>query len=229
VTGVKVIVAYRRETGAHVRTFQESLVAAADAAANHIPGVRRHVRSITTPSGYRRSDPVYDAVDELWFVDEPAVRVALASQAFAGLGKRIGADPSSIVSFVVRDHLIKDGPAVRGGLKNFEFVTRRPGLSIAEFRSYWLEHHGPLAAGIETMRRYVQSHAIDSEYTGGRTPVWDGSAITWFDDMAGMRASAACDTYAATRADEVNFLGAPLALPFIITTEHVLIDGDGAG
>ncbi len=113
-----------------------------------------------------------------------------------------------------------------GGLKNFEFVTRRPGLSVAEFRRYWLEHHGPLASGIETMRRYVQSHAVDSEYVGGRTPVWEGSAITWFDDMAGMRASAACDTYADTRADEANFLGAPLQLPFIITTEHILVEGD---
>jgi hypothetical protein len=38
-----------------------------------------------------------------------------------------------------------------------------------------------------------------------------------------MRESGACEAYAATRADEENVLGAPLELPFIITTERVLV------
>ena len=46
-------------------------------------------------------------------------------------------------------------------------------------------------------------------------------AITWFDDTAAMRASAETAEYAATRADEANFM-APGDAPFIITREHVV-------
>ena len=84
------------------------------------------------------------------------------------------------------------------------------------------DHHGPLACHIAVMGRYVQSHTIDAEYSDGASPVWDGSAITWFDDLAAMRSSGASPAYAATRADEANFLSAPLKLPFIITTERLL-------
>jgi len=46
---------------------------------------------------------------------------------------------------------------------------------------------------------------------------YDGVAETWFDDTSAMRVSGASPEYAATRADEKNFLTEPL--PFIITRE----------
>lgn len=161
-------------------------------------------------------------MEGLWFADEPAARAAVASPAFAALIDGLGVDPASVATFLVEDHLIKDGPVRDGALKNFEFVTRRPGLTPQEFRRYWREHHGPLASGIDVMRRYVQSHTIDGDYANGE-PAWEGSAITWFDDLDAMRVSATDPVYAATRADEAAFLGAPLELPFIITTERVLV------
>jgi hypothetical protein len=51
----------------------------------------------------------------------------------------------------------------------------------------------------------------------GKAP-YDGLAITWFDDVAAMRAAAATEAYARTRADERNFLAGEL--PFVITTER---------
>jgi EthD domain len=48
---------------------------------------------------------------------------------------------------------------------------------------------------------------------------YDGLAITWFDDVAAMRAGAATEAYAKTRADEANFLAGEL--PFVITTERI--------
>ncbi|HXA97579.1 MAG TPA: EthD domain-containing protein [Candidatus Dormibacteraeota bacterium] len=56
----------------------------------------------------------------------------------------------------------------------------------------------------------------------GRTPAYDGVAITWFDDTQAMRASAASAQYPRVRADEPNFI-TPGDAPFIITTEHVVI------
>ena len=108
-----------------------------------------------------------------------------------------------------------------GGVKNVEFVTHKPGMSIEAFQQYWREVHGPLAAQIATVRRYVQSHTRLSAYEGGRSPIYDGAAVTWFDDTQAMRASAASSEYVRVRADESNFI-APDP-PFIITREHVII------
>jgi uncharacterized protein (TIGR02118 family) len=94
-------------------------------------------------------------------------------------------------------------------------------MSIEAFQRYWREVHGPLAAQITTVRRYVQSHTRPSAYEGGRSPVYDGAAVTWFDDTPAMRASAASPEYARVRADEANFI-APNP-PFIITREHVIV------
>lgn len=40
------------------------------------------------------------------------------------------------------------------------FITRKPGMDEAEFHRYWREVHGPIAAMIPQLRRYVQSHRI---------------------------------------------------------------------
>ena len=94
---------------------------------------------------------------------------------------------------------------------------RRRDLEAGEFHRYWRDHHGPLAAKIGPIRRYVQSHAIDDS----RTRSYDGIASTWFDDTDAMRASAASPEYARVRADEAHFITADP--PFIITREHVIV------
>ena len=83
---------------------------------------------------------------------------------------------------ITEEHVIKDGPSPAGGVKNVEFVTHKPGMSIEAFQRYWREVHGPLAAQITTVRRYVQSHTRLAAYEGGRAPSYDGAAVTWFDD-----------------------------------------------
>jgi hypothetical protein len=177
---VKAMFAYRRAPGIAVAEFRQRLEREGHGPPQGPPrGLRRHTRSVTTETGYRNGDPVYDAVDELWFDDEPAARDAVASSWFHSPCQDLGADPASSTVILVRDHQIKRGEFPAHGLKNFEFVKRRPDLSIEQFRRYWHDHHGPLACRIQVLRHYVQSHTIDSEYAGGGTPAWDGSAITW--------------------------------------------------
>jgi uncharacterized protein (TIGR02118 family) len=131
-------------------------------------------------------------------------------------------DRGTMRLILTEEHVIKDGPAPPGGVKNVEFITRKPGLPVEDFQRYWREVHGPIAARIPVIRRYVQSHTRPSAYERGRTPAYDGVAITWFDDTQAMRASAATAEYARTRADEANFIAAGDP-PFIITTEHVIV------
>src|SRR5207244_12804048 len=106
-------------------------------------------------------------------------------------------------------------------VKNAELVTRKPGMEGARFHQYCYRVHGPLAARIPVVRRYVQSHTRRAAYAAGRAPGYDGVAITWFDDTQAMRVSAATPEYARVRADEANFITPDP--PFIITKEHPII------
>ncbi len=113
--------------------------------------------------------------------------------------------------------MAKPGPVPASFVKNYELVTKRPDMDQAEFDRYWTQVHGPLAAAIPTIRRYVQAH-LSPGMREHRTAPFDGLAITWFDDVAAMRAGARTEAYARTRADERNFLAGEL--PFVITAER---------
>jgi len=116
----------------------------------------------------------------------------------------------------------QDGAVPANAVKNIEFVNRRAGMALEPFRSYWRNVHGPLAAKISSIRRYEQNHLALGEYEKAASPPYDGLAITWFASTAEMRSGAATAEYAATRADEANFLPGG-HLPIIITREHVVV------
>ena len=103
-------------------------------------------------------------------------------------------------------------------------IRRREGMTREEFQRYWREEHAQLVkrhAGVLRVRRYVQSHTRRSAYEAGRAPIYDGVAVTWFDDTEAMRASAATPECARVRADEGNVITRDP--PFILTTEHPII------
>ena len=131
-------------------------------------------------------------------------------------------DVASQGTIITQEHVIKDGPIPDDGVKNVEFVSHKPGMPIEDFQAHWRGVHGPLGAAIPVVRRYVQSHTRLSIYKSGKTPLYDGVALTWFDSTQAMRVSATTPEYERTRADEPNFI-APGTLPLIITKEHVIV------
>ena len=71
-------------------------------------------------------------------------------------------------------------------------IRRLPSLTQAEFQRYWRETHGPLVrhhAGVLRIRRYVQTHALDTPYTAGLRArrgtgdPYDGVAELWWDSL----------------------------------------------
>jgi uncharacterized protein (TIGR02118 family) len=131
-------------------------------------------------------------------------------------------DPANFDFVITEEHEAPPGAVKSGMAKMIYFLTRKNGLSVEEFQDYWATRHGPLAAKVPGVRRYVQSHLRKSAYHAGRNPRYDGVAETWFDDFDALRASADTQEYRAVRADEANFL-APDTVRFIIAGEHVIV------
>ncbi len=84
--------------------------------------------------------------------------------------------------------------------------NRKDGMSVEEFQRYWRETHGPIAARIPGVRRYVQNHTLPELYGTRHPPTYDGAAELWFDDLESMRAAFASPENQAAREDEKNFI-----------------------
>jgi uncharacterized protein (TIGR02118 family) len=221
---LKVVGYLKRKPGMPVEAFQKHWLDVYGPMIARLPGLRRYVQSHTLINGYRKGEPIYDGFAELWFDDEAAYRNAAQSDemAKAQRGREDFMDESSLGVALTQEHVIKDTPVPAGAVKNIEFVTRKPGMPVADFQRHWRVTHGPLGASIPVVLRYVQSHPLASEYENGKQPQWDGFPLTWFESTNAMRHSATTPEYAATRADEPNFI-APVELPIIITKEHVIV------
>jgi uncharacterized protein (TIGR02118 family) len=208
----------KRAPGRDLDDFQRRARDASDWSAAARYGLRGATQALTMPAAYRRGEPAVDVIDELAFDDEASAARCLADPAFRRAWASPLLDAASIACLVTEEHVAKPGPVPVSYVKNYELVTKRPDMDRAEFDRYWAQVHGPLASNIPTIRRYVQAHLSPATRGAGIAP-YDGLAITWFDDVAAMRAGAATEAYAKTRADEANFLAGEL--PFVITTERV--------
>ena len=207
----------KRARGSGIDDFRREADRASDWSSAASYGLRGATQALTLAGAYRRGEPACDVIDELAFDDEASVDRCLADPAFRRVWSSPLLDAASVACLVVEEHVAKPGPVPASFVKNYELVTKRADMDRAEFDRYWAQVHGPLAAAIPTIRRYVQAHLSPGTREAGTAP-YDGLAITWFDDVAAMRAGAATEAYARTRADEPNFLAGEL--PFVITTER---------
>ena len=207
----------KRAPGGGIDDFRRQAERASDWSSAVPHGLRGAIQALTLAGAYRRGEPACDVIDELAFDDEASVARCLADAAFGRAWASPLLDRASVACLVVEEHVAKPGPVPASFVKNYELVTKRPDMDRAEFDRYWAQVHGPLAATIPTIRRYVQAYLSPGTREAG-TALYDGLAITWFDDVAAMRAGAATEAYVKTRADEANFLAGEL--PFVITTER---------
>ena len=221
---VKLVAFFKRKPGMSVEDFQTYWRTTHADIVVKLPGIRKYVQSHTILSGYRKGEPMYDGTAELWFDNTDVMRGQADSPEFAAVraDEHNFMDVASQGTIITEEHVIKDGPIPEDGVKNIEFVTHKPGMPIKAFQKHWREIHGPLGASIPVVKRYVQSHTRLSIYNRGKTPIYDGVALTWFDSTQAMRVSATTPEYDRTRADEPNFI-ARGTLPLIITKEHTIV------
>src|SRR5262249_19941154 len=93
-------------------------------------------------------------------------------------------------------------PQPTGGAAMVKFIVvgyRRSELTREQFRRYFRATHGPLAAAIPGVRRYIQNFVEPGER---RNPPWDVVVEFWFDDREAMET--AWQSHEGRRATEDN-------------------------
>lgn len=221
---IKAIYLIKRKPTMELEAFRNYWLTTHAELALKVPGLRKYVQSHTLLSGYKKGEPAFDGIAEVWYDDTDAMRrIAELPEARAvNADGHNFMDMRSSAFLLTREYVIKDGAIGPSMLKYVAFASRKPGMDVEAYQTYWREHHGPLAAKIPVVHRYVQSHVLLSAYRSGLTPLYDGIAETWFDDTNAMRVSQTTPEYQAVRADEPNFID-PEHFAFIITKEHVML------
>ena len=105
-------------------------------------------------------------------------------------------------------------------------LVRNPSLTHAEFVAHHRDVHAPLfmsvAAVKETVRRYVQQHAVPAELPGLPPGRFDGVTELWFDDVEALaRCFGDAEYMERIRPDEASFLDLH-ACEFIVSSENVV-------
>jgi uncharacterized protein (TIGR02118 family) len=90
-------------------------------------------------------------------------------------------------------------------VKAFNFFKRKPGLSVEDFRSYWLNEHAAVIRKIPELRKYIASITLPSAYRN-REPLYDGISEAWFDDEDALRSNADTAPRRAASADDAKFV-----------------------
>jgi uncharacterized protein (TIGR02118 family) len=215
---------FKRRPELTVERFREYWLNQHAAVIRAIPEVRKYVASLALPSSYRNNhEPLYDGISEAWFDDEETIRkiADLPRLRAAATDDAVFVDTSKAGAIVTDEIVQKEATPAKDAVKILSLLTRKPGMDVAAFQSYWRTNHGPLAARIPQTRRYVQCHVRASGYADGRKPLYDGVAEVWFDDFDAVRASGTGDLYRDVRADEPKFLTVPF--PVIFASEHRVI------
>ena len=95
-------------------------------------------------------------------------------------------------------------------IKSISLLTRKAGMTHAQFVEHWADVHAPLALAVPGLRRYVQSHIVE-ERTRPDIPTTDveidGIAELWYDDREMMARAHASPQAKALFDDGALFIG----------------------
>jgi uncharacterized protein (TIGR02118 family) len=176
--------------------------------------LRRYVQHLTLPEAYGEDpNPTFDGVSMFWYDDLEAMRSPSTDPVSVALRQAVIADDNQLfdrlpgwplhhkrASVVAEEKVIVDGRTTPDMIKVISIAAKMPGLTDDEFYGHWLEVHGPMAAKVPGIRRYVQNHAV-RDTAGLRPMTHDGWAEIWWDDLESMRRAHATPEWAALRED----------------------------
>jgi uncharacterized protein (TIGR02118 family) len=140
--------------------------------AMQLPGLRRYNISHAIDA----EETPFDGVAELWFDDAAAEQAAFASPA----GQKARADRQAHATKNERLQVVEHPFVDTGAKPRFKLVAalkRRPDLTRADFKRWWLERHAPLVVKFPSLSRY-QVNLVEH----GPEALADGVAEVCFND-----------------------------------------------
>ena len=222
---IHLLMAIKRKDGLSREEFSRHWREVHAPLARRIPGLRGYVQN-HSPSVLSRSQ-AYDGVVEVWMDDRDALKVAFASHAYrngAYVDEFTFVDIMHVLRLTARDEVLLDGDLPDSSpplLKRISFLKRKPDMTREAFSRYWKDVHGPLAAELPGLRRYVQCHAVPA--VDGSEPTWDGAAALWFDSLADLHYALASPAYRdAVQPDAANFVD-PDSVVTLLTEEYRIV------
>jgi hypothetical protein len=170
------------------RRVAGALPAARCGLALRLPGnpVGETAHSSATSDGPRPCDAILE-------IQLAAAEIAAAIEAIRGLAGRLGhlIDPVRSAAIAGFEHVIMPG---RGPVSLCFALRRLPRLTRQQYLDYWLNVHAEFGRHISPTHTYRQFHADDhsSRQTADAAGIciadYDGTAESFFPDVAGLRA-----------------------------------------
>lgn len=111
-----------------------------------------------------------------------------------------------------------------GRVRTVALLSRKPGMTFAEFDTYWRDVHAPLAEKVPGVVRYVQRHIVPDEAAGEPDNEFgiDGLAVLDYESVEAMEQGWASEHGQKALADIENFLGKH----HVIVLEDFVVVGD---
>ena len=108
---VKALSFFKRKAGMPVDEFQAYWRTHHPAVVTRLAGIRRYVQSHTLPAAYRKGEPVYDGIAEVWFDDTTAMHALRGTPAVAAVqaDEARFIDHATMGLVITEEHVAKAG------------------------------------------------------------------------------------------------------------------------
>lgn len=195
------------------------------------PGLRRYVQHHTLFAAYNNTPrPTHDGASIVWFDNIDALTQgeasppwqAMASDGRCGVygGRQLFQYPMPFA--IAKESVIVEGETSPLMVKGIGVAAKLDDVSRDEFHDHWLNVHGPLAARVPGIRKYVQNHTIKAAYKQPRV-TFDGWSEAWFDDFDAFKLAIASPEWTALAADGKS--GLPGGRPLFDYSKMCLVIG----
>ncbi|SCW34102.1 EthD domain-containing protein [Sphingobium faniae] len=109
-------------------------------------------------------------------------------------------------------------------VKIFAAIPKKQGISLQEFHDHWRHPHGTLGRRISTMRKYVQSHRVETDMLPGPFP-YEEIAEVWMDSADDAFALGSEPKYVRDAVPDEPLFIELTELRFLVTVEDVVSSG----
>lgn len=199
--------------------------------ASKIPQIKQYAICSRIAQPTDSGDPLCGGVAEIWLENEQEQLASLQTPEFLNGARHDEPNWAAFWRSFVLDttaHIVIEGPGQQSrpsAVKLFVLLKRKEGMPLDEFRTRWLEEHGPMVKQLSSVRRYGQFHVRDGAYAIGES-LLDGVATLTFDNLESAQRTLASADF-ATIAEHTKSFANPRYTHRFLTDEYWVMGPNG--